>query len=86
MAQLISDRRDVDFVLHEQIGLIKHERYAEFDKKTVDLIVSEARNFHPRFIARGNCSLKGNGWPCAMIPKLEARECRPWSEPLLWNI
>ncbi len=44
MAQLISDRRDVDFVLHEQIGLIEHERYEEFDKKTVDLIVSEARN------------------------------------------
>lgn len=44
MAQLISDRRDIDFVLHEQLGLIEHELYAEFNKKTVDLIVSEARN------------------------------------------
>jgi alkylation response protein AidB-like acyl-CoA dehydrogenase len=47
MAQLIADRRDVDFVLHEQLKvekLSKHERYAEFNKKTVDMIVTEARN------------------------------------------
>ncbi|MDM8536307.1 acyl-CoA dehydrogenase [Desulfobacterales bacterium HSG17] len=44
MAQLLSDRRDIDFVLHEQLGLIEHERFAEFTKKTVDLIVTEARN------------------------------------------
>lgn len=47
MAQLIADRRDVDFVLHEQMQageLSKHEKYAEFNKKTIDLIVSEARN------------------------------------------
>ncbi|MCK5312301.1 MAG: acyl-CoA dehydrogenase [Desulfobacteraceae bacterium] len=44
MAQLISDRRDVDFVLHEQIGTVEHEKFAEFDKKTIDLIVTEARN------------------------------------------
>jgi len=47
MAQLIADRKDVDFVLHEQfkIGeLSKHEKFAEFNKKTVDLIITEARN------------------------------------------
>jgi len=47
MAQLIADRRDVDFVLHEQLQvaeLSKHEIFAEFNKKTIDLIVSEARN------------------------------------------
>ncbi|UCH20342.1 MAG: acyl-CoA dehydrogenase [Deltaproteobacteria bacterium] len=47
MAQVISDRRDVDFVLHEQLhveDLSKHEKFTEFNKKTVDLIVSEARN------------------------------------------
>ena len=47
MAQLISDRRDIDFVLFEQMGaeeLAKTEKYAEFNKKTIDLIVSEARN------------------------------------------
>jgi len=47
MAQLIADRRDVDFVLHEQMEageLSRHEKFAEFDKKTVDLIVTEARN------------------------------------------
>jgi len=44
MAQLISDRRDIDFVLHEQLGLVEDELFAEFNKKTVDLIVSEARN------------------------------------------
>jgi len=47
MAQFIADRRDVDFVLHEQLQvetLSKHEKYAEFNKKTIDLIISEARN------------------------------------------
>jgi alkylation response protein AidB-like acyl-CoA dehydrogenase len=47
MAQTIADRRDVDFVLHEQLGveeLSKHERFEEFTRKTVDLIVTEARN------------------------------------------
>ena len=47
MAQQIADRRDVDFVLHEQLAvgdLSEHELFAEFNKKTVDLIVSEARN------------------------------------------
>lgn len=47
MAQLIADRRDIDFVLHEQLNveaLSGHKRFNEFGKKTVDLIVSEARN------------------------------------------
>lgn len=47
MAQLIADRRDVDFVLHEQLEvekLAKYEKFEEFNKKTVDMIVSEARN------------------------------------------
>ncbi len=47
MTQMISDRRDVDFVLHEQFNagdLSRSDRFAEFDKKTIDLIVSEARN------------------------------------------
>ena len=44
MAQLIADRRDVDFVLHEQIKMVEHELFEEFNKKTMDLIVSEARN------------------------------------------
>jgi alkylation response protein AidB-like acyl-CoA dehydrogenase len=47
MAQVIADRRDVDFVLHEQFhveDLSKHKKFAEFNKKTVDLIVTEARN------------------------------------------
>ena len=47
MAQTIVDRRDVDFVLHEQLGvaqLSNYDRFADFNRKTVDLIVSEARN------------------------------------------
>jgi alkylation response protein AidB-like acyl-CoA dehydrogenase len=47
MAQLFADRRDVDFVLHEQLKLgelSKNEKFAEFNKKTIDLVVSEARN------------------------------------------
>ncbi len=47
MAQLLADRRDVDFVLHEQLEvdrISKHESFAEFNRKTIDLIISEARN------------------------------------------
>lgn len=47
MAQEIADRRDVDFVLHEQLGvesLSAHDEFAEFNRKTIDLIISEARN------------------------------------------
>ena len=47
MAQQIADRRDIDFVLFEQMEvdkLSKYDKYAEFNKKTIDLIVSEARN------------------------------------------
>ena len=47
MAQVIADRRDVDFVLHEQLdvgSLSENERFADFNPKTVDLIITEARN------------------------------------------
>jgi len=47
MVQYIADRRDVDFVLHEQMQveeLGETELFADFNKKTVDMIVSEARN------------------------------------------
>ncbi|MGM0394037.1 MAG: acyl-CoA dehydrogenase [Thermodesulfobacteriota bacterium] len=47
MAQVVADRRDVDFVLHEQLDvarLSRHDQFAEFTGKTIDLIVSEARN------------------------------------------
>ncbi|SLM31564.1 acyl-CoA dehydrogenase [Desulfamplus magnetovallimortis] len=48
MAQFISDRRDIDFLLHEMLDAEslskKHDDFAEFNKKTIDLIVSEARN------------------------------------------
>lgn len=49
MAQQIVDRRDIDFVLHEQFMAgdfaEKHEDFADFNKKTIDMIVSEARTF-----------------------------------------
>ena len=47
MAQSISDRRDQDFVLHEMLSiadLAKHEDFQDFNKKTVDMVVTEARN------------------------------------------
>ena len=47
MAQILADRRDIDFVLFEQLKveeLTKHERFADFNRKGIDLIVSEARN------------------------------------------
>jgi alkylation response protein AidB-like acyl-CoA dehydrogenase len=47
MAQVIADRKDVEFVLHEQLEvgkLSKQPKFEEFTKKTVDLIINEARN------------------------------------------
>jgi alkylation response protein AidB-like acyl-CoA dehydrogenase len=47
MAQILADRRDISFVLHElyEIGnLSQHERYADFGPKVMDMVVNEARN------------------------------------------
>jgi alkylation response protein AidB-like acyl-CoA dehydrogenase len=48
MAQVIADRRDIDFVLYEQMKadeLTKIDRYQDFNKKAFDMIITEARNF-----------------------------------------
>ncbi|MBU4053360.1 MAG: acyl-CoA dehydrogenase [Proteobacteria bacterium] len=48
MAQVIADRKDIDFVLYEQFDtetVIEHDRYKAFNLKTFDLILKEARNF-----------------------------------------
>ena len=47
MAQQIADRRDVDFVLHEQLDVAQfsaNEKFEAYNRKTIDLVVSEARN------------------------------------------
>jgi alkylation response protein AidB-like acyl-CoA dehydrogenase len=47
MTQVIADRRDVDFVLHEQLRveeLARHPRFSDYTRKSVDLVISEARN------------------------------------------
>ena len=46
MAQQLIDRRDLDFVIWEQMqseSLLKNDRYKEFNKKTCDMIITEAR-------------------------------------------
>ena len=49
MAQVISDRRDIEFVMFEQLEAQKiselHDKFADYNQKTIDLIISEARNF-----------------------------------------
>jgi alkylation response protein AidB-like acyl-CoA dehydrogenase len=48
MAQQIADRRDIDFVLYEQFdteNTLAHERYGEYNRKSVDLLLTEARRF-----------------------------------------
>lgn len=47
MAQLLSDRRDIDFVLYEQLkieDIVKSEKYNELNRKMFDMVISEARN------------------------------------------
>ena len=46
MALELAERRDVDFVLYEQLRLdqlVNHGRFAEFNRRTLDLIITEAR-------------------------------------------
>ncbi|MBW1890601.1 MAG: acyl-CoA dehydrogenase N-terminal domain-containing protein, partial [Deltaproteobacteria bacterium] len=48
MAQVIADRRDIDFVLYEQMdteAIIQNEKYSDLNRKMFDMIISEARNF-----------------------------------------
>jgi alkylation response protein AidB-like acyl-CoA dehydrogenase len=48
MAQLIADRRDIDFVLYEQLeikDLWQTEKFSGLNRKMFDMIISEARNF-----------------------------------------
>ena len=47
MAQQLVDRRDIDFVLWEQLNceqFLDHELYEEFNKKTCEMILTEARS------------------------------------------
>ncbi len=46
MAQEIADRRDIDFVIWEQLEgetLLRHSIYNEFSRKSCDMIITEAR-------------------------------------------
>ena len=48
MAQQIADRRDIDFVLYEQLEiekLTRKGRYSDMNRKMFDMILTEARNF-----------------------------------------
>ncbi len=48
MPQVIADRRDLDFVLFEQMKveeLLAHEKYTGLNRKVFDMIISEARSF-----------------------------------------
>jgi hypothetical protein len=47
MAQQLADRRDLDFVLWEQLNceqFLDHELYQDFNKKTCEMILTEARS------------------------------------------
>ncbi|THB76433.1 MAG: acyl-CoA dehydrogenase, partial [Desulfobacteraceae bacterium] len=47
MAQSIADRRDQEFVLYEMLSaqdLAEQDIFADFNKKTMDMVVKEARN------------------------------------------
>jgi hypothetical protein len=48
MAQLLSDKRDIDFVLYEMFdaaSISKHEKFSDFNRKTIDLMINESKNF-----------------------------------------
>jgi alkylation response protein AidB-like acyl-CoA dehydrogenase len=46
MPQLVADRRDLDFVIWEQMQceeILKNEKYKEFNRKMCDMVLTEAR-------------------------------------------
>jgi alkylation response protein AidB-like acyl-CoA dehydrogenase len=48
MAQVIADRRDIDFALYEQMdtdSIIQCDKYSDLNRKMFDMIISEARSF-----------------------------------------
>jgi len=48
MAQVIADRRDIEFTLYEQMeaeSLLEYDNYADLNRKMFDMIISEARSF-----------------------------------------
>ncbi len=48
MAQTVGDLRDINFVLFEQLGVDKmteDEKYSDFNRKTFEMIIKEARKF-----------------------------------------
>lgn len=48
MAQTVADLRDINFVLFEQLMIdefTKHDKYSDFNRKTFEMIIKEARNF-----------------------------------------
>ncbi len=48
MAQIIADRRDIEFVLYEQLDvetLCKRKKFGGLNRKMFDLVITEARNF-----------------------------------------
>ena len=47
MKQSIADRNDIDFVLYEQLdlqALLSNSKFKNLNRKTIDLIINEARN------------------------------------------
>ncbi|MDX9962636.1 acyl-CoA dehydrogenase [Desulfobacter postgatei] len=48
MAQVISDQRDIDFVVHEMLQAQTlaelNDNYADFNKKTIAMVIKEAKN------------------------------------------
>ncbi len=46
MVQQIADKRDIDFVIWEQLegeSILKHDSFKEYNRKTCDMIITEAR-------------------------------------------
>jgi alkylation response protein AidB-like acyl-CoA dehydrogenase len=47
MAEVISDQKDIDFILFEQLNVerfLKHKKYSDFNKKMFKMVINEARN------------------------------------------
>ena len=70
MAQMIADRRDIDFVLYEQLKtdeMTNLDKYLDFNKKTFDMVIIDIVNHAPDDGNRDSAFDKENQRPPAEL-------------------
>ena len=73
MAQQVADRRDQDFVIWEQMEseeILKNETYQDFNRKTCDMILTEARALAIKELLQLSIASFQHGQDVGMTPRV----------------